>query len=353
VAKAAQWLRWSAEVLGQGKSFRDNPILGDPRLNRLGLHAARVALSHAAVRARRAQLAWLVPRELRRRFSRDGFVAIEGFLAPELFTQVREEARRYSGEVRECIQGDTLTHRVLLDAQTRRHMPATAQAVDDPRLRRLIAWAAGTLMPPLLYVQQVLNAVREAPKDPQKNLHSDAFHPSVKAWLFLEDVPADRGPFCYVPGSHRLSLARLRWEHARSLDATQTRDSYSARGSLRLTEEDRLELGYPPRRALAVEANTLVVADTHGFHARGPSDKPSSRLELWAYSRPTPFMPVVLPPPPLAEQIQAEVLKGWWRHMDAKRAKRGMVAPWHPVQRESLEGLPVSSTSGAQRPATS
>lgn len=340
MADARRWLKWSVEVLGQGKSFKDNPILGDERLNRYGLHAARVALSHAAISARRAQLSWLVPSELRRRFRRDGFVVLESFLEPGLLAEVQAEARRFSGEVRQCIQGDTLTHRVLLDAATRRRMPSTARAVDDPRLRRLVAWAGGTLTPPLLYVQQILNAVRDAPPDPQKNLHSDAFHPSVKAWLFLEDVPADRGPFCYVPGSHRLTLRRLRWERARSLDVLRARDSYSARGSLRLTEEDRGELGYPPRRELAVAANTLVVADTHGFHARGHSAGPTSRLELWAYSRPNPFLPVVLPPLPFAERIQAEVLKGWWRHMDARRAKRNMLAPWHPVWRSSLDGLP-------------
>ena len=38
-------------------------------------------------------------------------------------------------------------------------------------------------------------------------------------------------------------------------------------------------------------ANTLVVADTFGFHARGPSVRPSLRVELWAYGRRNPFLP--------------------------------------------------------------
>jgi hypothetical protein len=41
----------------------------------------------------------------------------------------------------------------------------------------------------------------------------------------------------------------------------------------------------------AVPANTLVVADTFGFHARGHSSQPSIRAELWAYRRRTPFLP--------------------------------------------------------------
>jgi hypothetical protein len=40
-----------------------------------------------------------------------------------------------------------------------------------------------------------------------------------------------------------------------------------------------------------VSANTLVVADTFGFHARGPSAGASLRVEIWAYGRRTPFLP--------------------------------------------------------------
>ena len=43
-------------------------------------------------------------------------------------------------------------------------------------------------------------------------------------------------------------------------------------------------LGLPQPRAFAVPANTLVVADTFGFHARGPSVRPVAArrdLGLW------------------------------------------------------------------------
>ena len=326
-----------AQVFGQGKSFRDNPILGDPHLNRLGLHAARVALAHACVSARRAQLAPMVDASVRRDFARDGFVKIERFLPPATFEAALREARAYRGQVRECVQGDTLTHRVLLDRATRRRMPAIDRAVRDPRLRRVVAYAAGSTWPPLFYVQQILNRVRRAAPDPQKHLHSDTFHATAKAWLFLEDVAPDAGPLRFVPGSHRLTLERLRWERERSLDAVSDRDSYSARGSLRLTEADRERLGLQAPIDFAVPANTLVVADTHGFHARGHASGPASRLELWAYVRPNPFGALALPSPPGAGHVQDAILKRWWERQDARCARRGHVAPWHPVWRDSLE----------------
>jgi hypothetical protein len=40
-----------------------------------------------------------------------------------------------------------------------------------------------------------------------------------------------------------------------------------------------------------VTANTLVAIDTCGFHARGSSTRPTVRVEIWAYTRRTPFLP--------------------------------------------------------------
>jgi len=50
-------------------------------------------------------------------------------------------------------------------------------------------------------------------------------------------------------------------------------------------------LGLPEPRIFAVPANTLIVADTFGFHARGPSAGRSVRVEIWAYGRRSPFVP--------------------------------------------------------------
>ena len=51
------------------------------------------------------------------------------------------------------------------------------------------------------------------------------------------------------------------------------------------------ELGLPPPRVIAAPANTFVVADTFGFHARGPSARPTTRVEIWAMGRRNPFLP--------------------------------------------------------------
>jgi hypothetical protein len=139
-------------------------------------------------------------------------------------------------------------------------------------------------------LQSVLQQATAGAADPQCTLHRDTFHPSAKAWLYLTDVPERAGPLVYVPGSHRLTPQRLAWEEAKSVAATE-RGARSV-SSFRVTEAELAALGCGRPERLAVPANTLVVADTFGFHARGVSDGPSTRVEVWAIGRRSPFLPV-------------------------------------------------------------
>ena len=56
-----------------------------------------------------------------------------------------------------------------------------------------------------------------------------------------------------------------------SLAAQHSPDGETRQGSFRADPDDLKTLGLPEPRIFAVPANTLVVADTFGFHARGPS----------------------------------------------------------------------------------
>ena len=153
-----------------------------------------------------------------------------------------------------------------------------------------LAYVASTRAEPLYYLQTISTGRVAGPPDPQLELHADTFHPSLKAWLFLTDVTDDEGPLTYVAGSHLLTRERLAWEQARSV-AVKHSDRLSQRGSLRVAPEELPGLGLPPPRRFAVPANTLVVVDTYGFHARGSSSEPTVRAEIWAFTRRTPFVP--------------------------------------------------------------
>jgi hypothetical protein len=292
--KAADLLKypfWTLALATGAKSFRDNKVIGSPALNRMGLHTARIRLAHALAWKRRERLGPLVSAEDRAAFDRDGFVVKRNFLDTESFTGLKEQALSHKAEAREMVQGDTITRRMALDGAARRAMPLIDQLLKRKDLGGLMRYVGSFDQEPLYYIQTILSHVKDAAPDPQTNFHADTFHPSIKAWYFLTDVAEDEGPFCYVPGSHLMTPERLAWEHEMSIGAASHSDRYSARGSFRASADDLRRMKLPAPVAFAVPANTLVVGDTVGFHARGLSVRPSRRVEIWAYGRRNPFLP--------------------------------------------------------------
>jgi hypothetical protein len=288
-----RWWRapfWLLALATGAKSFADNPVLGSRRLNRRGLHVARLKLAHRLAGSRRKRLARPVPTEWREQFDRDGFVEVRDFLPPEAFARLEAALLNGEFEAREHQQGDTVTRRVPIGPAMLRQIPELRALLGDRRWKSLLHYVGSTRAEPLHYVQTIVMGHASGALDPQLELHSDTFHPSLKAWLFLTDVTEDAGPLTYVPGSHLLTPQRLVWERARSI-AIGDSDRLSQRGSLRVRPDELPALGLPQPRRFAVPANTLVAIDTCGFHARGSSDRPTVRVEIWSYSRRTPFIP--------------------------------------------------------------
>lgn len=273
------------------KSFRDNPILGSKRLNRMGLHTARMRLAHALAWRRRKGMERHVPPEYCAQFQKNGFIVIPDYLDAEQFAALSEQIFSTKAPAREMVQGDTVTRRIAIGEDYLRRVPGMRGLIDDPKWRRLMHYVSSYATEPLYYIQTILKMPAGGDPDPQTNMHADTFHPTMKAWFFLHDVGADEGPLVYVPGSHMATRRRLAWEKARSIDASDAPDFYSSRGSLRVDPAELAGLGLPPPRSFAVSANTLVIADTCGFHARAASTGENRRIEIWAYSRRNPFYP--------------------------------------------------------------
>jgi hypothetical protein len=294
VRRLARWYKapwWVLSLLTGAKSFVDNPILGSRRLNAAGLHVWRLKTAHKFADRRRAKLAKLLPLDLKDQFDRNGFIVIPDFLAEDDFRAVQTALLDTSFECRDHQQGDTITRRVAIGPELRGRIPKLDALFSDARWKGIIAYVSSTLGEPLCYAQSVAGGAAEGAPDPQHQLHSDTFHPSLKAWLFLTEVPPDGRPLTYVAGSHRLSPARIEWERRKSIEVVEAGDRLSQRGSLRIATQELAELGLPLPTAFAVPANTLVAIDTCGFHARADSDRQTVRAELWAFARRSPFIP--------------------------------------------------------------
>jgi len=291
LGRAAMAPLWAAQLATGTKSFERNPVIGSRWLNERGLHTARVRLAGRIAEIRRRHLASLVSEADRAGFERDGFVIRPNFLPDAEFAELLRQVKAYRGILREIGEGDTILRKIALDPKTLAALPALGRLLRHPEWRGLIRYIGSRDAEPVVWIQSILRHAHEGPADPQTALHADTFHPTVKAWLFLTDVAADAGPFTYVPGSHRLTPERLDWERRMSLAAPSSRDADTRQGSFRIGPGELAALGLPEPRIFAVPANTLIVADTFGFHARGPSAGRSVRVEIWAYGRRSPFVP--------------------------------------------------------------
>jgi hypothetical protein len=299
------------QLFTSAKSFEDNALIGSRRLNEWGLHAARMNWAHGLAEARRRKLAHLVSDEDRAAFARDGFIVRRDFLPQKKFAALKSQIAEYRCAVREKFEGDTMLRKIAVDASVRGAVPALRELLHLPAWRDPISYVGARAAAPRVYLQSVLRHVRDAMPDPQTLIHADTFHPTVKAWLFLTDVAADEGAFSYVRGSHILTPERVAWERSKSLDAALSDDRETREGSFRIepAELDRLGLRQP--EVLGVPANTLIVADTFGFHARGPSVRPSLRVEIWAIGKRTPFLPWAAIDEPLSGAWMHGADHGW------------------------------------------
>lgn len=319
---------WAAQLLTGCKSFLDNPLIGSRRLNARGLHVARVKLAARLCAWRRRRLAARVRPEWREAFDRDGFVAIPDIVPAAEFPALRAAMLAYRAPAREMRQGDAITRRMAIDPAMLAAIPALRTLLERADIVALFHYVASFRTAPLHYIQTIVSDPSGVP-DPQETLHADTFHSSLKAWLFLNPVAADEGPFTYVRGSHRFTPERLAWEHRRSLPDPHTIDRLSARGSPRVSGQDLAAMKLGPAEGLAVPGNTLVVADTLGFHARGPSVRAGERVEIWSYARRNPFLPWLggdlLSLPGIAERR----VNWLWTVRDKLEKRIGQ--PWRPV----------------------
>lgn len=282
---------WLAALGTGSKSFVDNPILGSSRLNRAGLHVNRLKLAHSLAWRRRRKLAAGVPAAWREQFDCSGFVVVPEFLPRETFERLRSALLDNEWDCRAHQQGSTITRRVPVGPDLLGCIPELRAMLASSRWRSILAYVASTRSQPLYYIQTVVGGIPGEAPDPQLQLHSDTFHPSLKAWLFLTDVAEDGRPLTYVAGSHILTPKRLAWEQTKSSTVAATGDRLSQRGSFRVSAEELPLLGLPAPTRFAVPANTLVAVDTYGFHSRADADHPTLRVEVWAYARRNPFLP--------------------------------------------------------------
>lgn len=315
------------------KSFEKNSLLRNAQLNEWGLHLKRVKWVHKLAQKRRRTLEATISSDDAEFFYQNGYIVKENFLHIDDFSALKIEAEQHTFDTREMLQGNTVTRRMALDHHMLKNLPALSQFFTASDWNKLIDFTASFKVQPMNYIQVIFSKVNQDEPDPQTYFHSDTFYSSAKAWLFLTDVDESIGPFMYVPGSHKVDEKRLAWEKYKAMQIVNREcvDVLSNRGSFRITEEELQTFGFEQPIKFNVKANTLLIADTFGFHARGESAETAVRSEIWAYARRNPMLPFVSGHFLALPWIRARTVTLYWQALDYLESKKLKRSPWRKV----------------------
>lgn len=336
-------------LLTGAKSFKRNWWVGNPWLNKAGLHVVRKRLAAVLTAMRRRLLGWGLPQAERKLFDSQGVLLQKNFLQQEELNAVKSEICSVAWPTLEMTQPPARTLRVNLDAEMcQDRFPALGRLIVHRPLLRWLRYAAGYPGTPIVGLQIIRSGGVGAGHDPQTDWHRDTFHTAAKAWFFLHEVGPDQGPFAFVPGSHRPTDAHWSWEYEQSLLARSEANQMHANGSFRIDAAGLRDLNYREPLVAAVEANTLVVADMSGFHRRTPSQQPTVRIEVYFSLRRNPFFAGLFPSV-LGWPVVRRRWAGWaYRYFEWLIAKGR--PGWIPLGLRPLEEDERSLLANAQQP---
>ena len=265
-------------VLSREKEFKIWPLGAAPLLRR-GLHVWRVVFAHYAAKRRAGALGC-------DHFLGDGLIEVKGLTGnPDLCREAAAQIRALPPAHKKT-DANLLTNldAVVLEKPTRLAWPWVRDLCgldalpDAPIKHRANAFAQHLVRGP-------------DDDDEQATPHSDCFMPAVKWWWFPEAVAA--GALRYARGSAELTPAMLAF-HYRESNRVAAGDVEPWRlgrgrghvgGSLRFGEDELAAIGLDCR-PIEVEADTLLIANVFGVHARGMPAAPTARLAVHGSIRP-------------------------------------------------------------------
>lgn len=276
-------------------------------------------------------LSGFISAEDRKQYFKYGYILKENFLNTKDFQEFENESLNFKHDTREAIQGNTITQRAVLSPDVLKNYPGVNKVLQGNNLKRLTRFAAGHLREPFYYLEKVKNQYSDGNEDPQKQFHHDTFHPSMKCWLFIENIEENAGAFTYIPSSQILDWKRIKWEYRMSINANKSKNNYHSKGSTRFSKEDILELDLPEPKIFNVKKNTLLIVNVFGIHRRGNSEGKSTRLALWGDSRTNPFIPLPGIGGKFINYWQYYFLDMYRNRIDRLSSQKGTRSPWQLV----------------------
>lgn len=257
-------------------------------LNQKGIQKWRMAKAIERYKDRKFEVSPLIKDQAHDIYNK-GITQIDNFLDKDHFAQVAAECRaiRDIGHWQnEKKMGPNVIKNLALKGLDLSPYPGLKKLIEDERIKRM--FEAAEKRPIDIYgdnfyvLLQYLVQGDEDAHDPESDLHVDTFFNTHKAWLYIDDVKLENGPFVFVEESHKVDTPyRIEKEYEYS-------KRKNVKGSRRIPQSE-LDEQNMKERICTCNKNTLVLANTLGYHRRLNGKGGHDRLTVAFSARFNPF----------------------------------------------------------------
>lgn len=268
-------------------------VIKSKPLNALGLQSARYLYAKAARlscdvvsrRNKKINQSWV---NAKASIAENGYACINDYLNPEAFQSLLDDfnaimEKKYGDDLSIKDGGTIVDRRGMTGREVNESgLYGIEEVVGDSELKSLLEALVNReidLSSTTFWFDIIYNGETGCS---QNALHTDVFFDTYKVWYFVEDVSIDDGPLVYCPKSSNFTLWRMVFEYVESLpkDGIISQPHKASNYATR-------HMAAPEK--IAVPANTLVIANTHGFHSRGEAKPGTNRKQIHFSLRENPY----------------------------------------------------------------
>jgi len=255
-------------------------VIGIPFANKLGLQVVRVIKQRCLWHIRRSYPSNLPP-EYRKALDDDGILVLPDFFPQEIFKKIEDEFKR----LEHCPSvnlvknyRNTNTDWKFGNVPQNNAYPNIHNYLElNPLIRKVVTYVTRKKVhyaPRAVFESISVPHDKMDDKDGATAVHSDRYYPTMKAFLYMQDVSEADGAFVFCPGSHKVNRRRLWHEYEISYREAQAISGRMAKIPKKLVDIDRAAISPEMKKihkpeSICGKKNTLVLANTCGYHARG------------------------------------------------------------------------------------
>lgn len=270
------------------KVFSKDKLVASPFLNKIGIQPFRLWLANKRYHDKQYLVDSSVVNQVDQ-LMKDGIILVENFMSDSEFAAITKECRSFidsdSFETSKKVGSNTIYNQSI-ENMDKTVYPTTTGLLNHPLLLKLFSAADKRELDPtkgdiIILIQYLVQGDGED-LDIESELHVDTFFNTYKAWLYLDDVRLENGPFSYVKGSHT-NLNKDRYNNVYHYSLQK-----DVSGSRRVSKNEVDDLGLQETTVLC-KKNTLAMANTFGFHRRLQGVNGNDRLTIAITAKRSPF----------------------------------------------------------------